>query len=83
MKEEIDDLRRRREREDERNRAIAAEASEAKRARIEQKALQAGSRFNVHFRVIDARVLRPEALVEALREYVDFSATPQKSNPFR
>ena len=83
MKEEIDDLRHRREREDERNRAIAAEASEAKRARIEQKALQAGSRFNVHFRVIDARVLRPEALVEALRKYVDFSDAPQKSYSFR
>src|SRR6267378_791604 len=46
LKEELDDLRRRREREDERNRAIAADAQEARRARIEQKALQGGSRFN-------------------------------------
>ena len=73
LKEEIDDLRRRREREDERNREIAAEGQESRRARIEQKALQGGSRFNVHFSSLDPNVLTPQALIDALRKYVVFS----------
>lgn len=73
IKEELDDLRRERARQDRLNQAIAAEAEEARRARIEQKALQGGSRFNVHFSLIGARVLTPAAITEALRKYVDFS----------
>ena len=73
LKEELDDLRRRREREDQRNRAIAADAQEARRARIERKALQGGSRFNVYFAGLDSRTLSPEVLIDALRKYVDFS----------
>lgn len=73
IKEDLDDLRRSREREDRRNQAIAAEAAEARRARIEQKALQGGSRFNIHYSLIDTSVLTPEALIEALKKYADFS----------
>ena len=73
LKEELDDLRRRREREDQRNRAIAADAQEARRARIERKALQGGSRFNVYFAGLDSRTLSPEVVIDALRKYVDFS----------
>jgi hypothetical protein len=77
MKEELDDLRHRREREDQLNRTIAAEAEESRRARIEQKALQGGSRFNIHFTVMGSRVLTSQAVVEALRKYVDFSDAQQ------
>lgn len=73
IKDELDDLRREREREDRVNRAIAEEAEEAQRARIEEKALRAGSRFNVHFeKDTAAEALTPEAVMRALEEYVDF-----------
>lgn len=67
IKRELDELRREREREDERNRVLAAEAQEARRARIEQKALEGGSRFNVHFTRMDSLVMTPSALIDALR----------------
>jgi hypothetical protein len=73
LRDELDELRREREREDRYNRAMAAEASEERRARIEQKALQGGSRFNIHFSAIDSQILTPEAVMEALKKYVDFS----------
>jgi outer membrane protein assembly factor BamE (lipoprotein component of BamABCDE complex) len=73
LRDELVDLRREREREDRYNRAIAAEASEERRARIEQKALQGGSRFNIHFSAIDSQILTPEVVMEALKKYVDFS----------
>jgi hypothetical protein len=81
LKEELDDLRRNREREDRINRSIAAAAEEAKRARIEQKALQGGSRFNVHFSLLDANVLTPAAIIEALSKYVDFSESAREDEP--
>jgi hypothetical protein len=73
IKDELSDLRREREREDRLSQTIAADAAEARRARIEQKALQGGARFNVHFNVLDASVLTPRAVTEALRNFVDFS----------
>jgi hypothetical protein len=76
LKRELDHLRDRREREDRRNEAIAADAAEARRARIEQKALQGGSRFNIHFeRSIESQVLTPAVIKEALRKYLDFAQT--------
>lgn len=73
LKDELDDLRRERERDNELNRRIAAEAEESRRARIEQKALQGGSRFNIYFSAIDERVLTPQNMMEVLRKYVEFS----------
>jgi len=75
LKEEIDSLRREREREDRLNRAIADEAEETRRARIEQKALGGGGRFNVHFTLLDSNVLNVQAIKEGLRKYVDFPET--------
>jgi hypothetical protein len=73
LKEELDDLRRDREREDRRNQTLAAEAEESKRARVEQKALQGGSRFNVRYASeLSVATLTPEVLMRALAEYVDF-----------
>ncbi len=73
LKEEIDSLRREREREDRLNQAIAEEAEEARRARIEEKALRGGGRFNVHFTLPDSGNMTPGAITDALRKYVDFS----------
>lgn len=73
LKEEIDHLRRERERADQLNRAVAEQTEEAQRARIERKALAGGSRFNIHFGALDAGKLTPESVIEALRRYVDFS----------
>jgi len=71
---ELDDLRDRRERE---NRRIAAERvrqSELKAERIAERRLRGGSRFNLRY---DDRVptgIRPEDMMAALAEYVDFGA---------
>ncbi len=73
IREELDGLRRDREREDRINQSIAEQAEEEQRARIEQKALRAGSRFNVHFGARPAgEALTPEALMRALEKYVEF-----------
>jgi len=72
MQRELDDLRDRRERE---NRRIAAERerqSEAKRVRVAEQRLRGGSRFNLRY---DDRVpegIRPQDVVAALGEFVDF-----------
>src|SRR5262245_22417144 len=49
MKEEVDDLRRDRQREERRLEAERATAVELGKQRIEQRRLQGGSRFNIHF----------------------------------
>jgi len=72
LQRELDDLRDRRERE---NRRIAIErerAEEAKKERIAAQRLRGGSRFNLRY---DDRVpsgIRPEDVMAALAEYVDF-----------
>lgn len=74
MREELDFLRREREREDQRNRAEAAEAEELARQRIAERRLQGGSRFNIQFDGgIKGRELTAEDVMEALAEYVYFS----------
>jgi hypothetical protein len=73
IQEEIDDLRREREREDARNAAIAAEAEETKREAVRGRAAESGSRFNVRFRgPVPASALEAQGLIDALREYVVF-----------
>ena len=73
IKEELDYLRRDRQREDRRNKAEVAEAEELAKQRIEEKRLQAGSRFNIRFeRNVSSADLTPEAVMEALEEFVVF-----------
>lgn len=84
MKEELDDLRQDRAREEARLRTIAAEAEEFKKARVREQAKTAGSRFNVRYdKVIPAYALTPEAVMQALAAYVDFStaATTAATDP--
>jgi hypothetical protein len=77
MKEELDDLRQDRAREEARLRTIAAEAEEFKKARVREQAKTAGSRFNIRYeKLIPAYALTPEAVIQALAAYVDFSAAP-------
>lgn len=72
MQRELDDLRREREREDAMNRNIAASASEANKARIAEKRLQGGSRFNLRYQNGVPPGLEPAGIMRALEEYVDF-----------
>jgi hypothetical protein len=74
MKQELDDLRQDRAREEARLRTIALEAEEFKKARVREQAKTAGSRFNIRYdKVIPAYGLTPEAVMQALAAYVDFS----------
>ena len=73
MKEELDDLKKEREREDARNRAALAEAQESKKANIRQRRLEGGSRFNIRYNNgVPAAALTPEAVEAALAAYVEF-----------
>jgi hypothetical protein len=76
MERELDDLRDRRERENRRIMAERQRIEEQKRERLADNRLRGGSRFNLRY---DDRVpagIRPEDLVAALAEYVDFGGRP-------
>lgn len=74
LRRDLNDERYNRVREDQLNRATAAAVGELAKQRIEQKALQAGSRFNIRFEQrLSNRELKPAAIIEALAEYVEFS----------
>jgi hypothetical protein len=76
LKEELDELRKDREREDSRNRATVAEAQEHKKENIRQRRIEGGSRFNLRYRNgVPPSALTADAVVQALAEYVDFGVT--------
>src|SRR4029450_13026862 len=79
MQRELDDLRRDREREEALNRNIAASATEANKARIAEKRLTAGSRFNVRYQNGVPPGLEPAGVMRALEEYLEFSADGRSS----
>ena len=73
LREELDRLRRVRERENARNRTEAAQAQEIREANIRQRRIEGGSRFNIHYRPrVPGEALAPEAVREALADYLDF-----------
>jgi hypothetical protein len=73
MKEELDELKSDRERENARNRSAVAEAEEHRKQNIRERRLEGGSRFNIRFNEgVPADALRPEAVMAALSQYVDF-----------
>lgn len=75
MQEELDDLKQEREKEQERLRMEAEQTKAAKQDMIRQKALQAGSRFNIRYgRNLSAQEKTPESVMAALAEYVEFAA---------
>jgi len=72
LQSELDEVRGRRERE---NRRIAAERErieEIKKERIAERRLRGGSRFNLRYKDEVPLALRPEDVMRALAEYVDF-----------
>ena len=73
LKEELDALKRAREREDARNRTEAAQAQQIKEANIRQRRMEGGSRFNLHYRpTVPPEALTPVSVLRALSEYLDF-----------
>lgn len=72
LQRELDDLRQEREREDARNKSVAASANEAKKARIADTRLHSGSRFNIRYQEGVPRGLDADGVMRALQEYVDF-----------
>jgi hypothetical protein len=77
MEDELDYLRSQREREDRRNRALVAEATERRRESIQERRLAGGSRFNLRWRDgVPPSALTPAAVEAALAKYVDFGAAP-------
>jgi hypothetical protein len=77
MQEELDGLRKDREREDARNQAAVAEAEEKKKENIRRQALAAGSRFNLRYKDrVPSEAITPDAVMDALAEYVDFGGAP-------
>ncbi len=65
-------LRDRRERENRRIRDERERLSDYKRDRVAFRRLQGGSRFNIRYRNRVPSDLRPEDIVAALAEYVEF-----------
>ena len=72
---ELDQLRSERQRADQRNRAIAASATERRREYIQERRLQGGSRFNLRYRKgVPAAAVTVDSVEAALAEFVDFEA---------
>jgi hypothetical protein len=69
---QLDDLRREREREDQRNKAISAAAGEEKKRRIAEQRLHAGSRFNIRYQGAVPAGLTPGGVMAALADFVEF-----------
>jgi hypothetical protein len=81
LEDERDDLRNRRERENRRIDAERARASERKRERVEEDRLHGGSRFNLRWsETVPARI-RPEDVMIALSDYVDFDYPTSRVQP--
>jgi hypothetical protein len=72
LQRELDDLRNAREREDARNQAASAAATEAKKSRIADTRLHSGSRFNIRYQDGIPAGLKPDGVMRALAEYLDF-----------
>jgi hypothetical protein len=72
LQRELDDLRDRRERENRRIMAERERVEELKRERIAEERLRGGSRFNLRYEDRVPAGMRPEDMMAALAEYVDF-----------
>jgi hypothetical protein len=74
LERELEDLRDRREAENQRIHAAREHAEERKQERVARQRLAGGSRFNVRYDEVVPAGIRPEELAAALAEYVDFGA---------
>jgi hypothetical protein len=74
LQDELDDLRRDRERRDERRRREVEDYNERARERDQQRALRSGSRFNVRFKKrVPPEALTADGLTRYLDRWLDFS----------
>jgi len=73
LQRELDDVRDRRERENRRIMAERERLEEIKRERVADARLRGGSRFNLRYEDRVPAGMRPEDLMAALAEYVDFA----------
>jgi hypothetical protein len=78
LQRELDYLRGQRDRQDARNQAMAEQASEMKKVRVDAKRIQGGSRFNIWYSNRVPADLTPQQLMQELAQYVEF---PQQSFP--
>jgi hypothetical protein len=74
LREQLEDVRDRRERENRRIDVERIRAEERKKERIAWERLHGGSRFNLRYSGAVPAGIRPEEVMAALAEYVDFSA---------
>lgn len=75
IREELDNLRKDRDRENARLRAMTAPAEQQAAENLRQRRLAGGSRFNLRYRLpLRPDEVTPETIMTALAEYVDFSA---------
>jgi hypothetical protein len=84
LQNELDDLRKEREREDQRNRVASAAASEEKKRRIAEQRLHAGSRFNIRYQTGVPAGVTPGGIMAALADYAEFpfvDGRPPKPDP--
>lgn len=82
LREELDALKRARQREDARNRAEAEQAQQVKEANIRQRRLEGGSRFNLRYDPqVPLEAVTPESVMRALADYVDFAPMTEPGAP--
>ena len=81
LERELDDLSDRRERENHRIMAERERIEEQKRERLAERRLRGGSRFNIRYQDRVPAGMRPEDLMAALGEYVDFGGRSGPSVP--
>jgi hypothetical protein len=81
LAEERDDLRNRRERENRRLEIERLRLEELKRQRVAEDRLKGGSRFNLRYSDEVPAGIRPEEVMAALAEFVDFGALSPPPGP--
>ena len=81
LQRDLDRLRERRERENRRIDIERERAEEMKKERIAQKRLEGGSRFNIRYEDRVPPGMRPDDVVAALAEYVDFTRQGFRAEP--
>ena len=80
LERDLDDVSAARERENARNRREAARLEGQNKARMAVERLSAGSRFNLRYPKIVPDGVTPADIMEALADYVDFSASPTSAS---
>jgi hypothetical protein len=82
LREELDALKKARQRADARNRTEAQQAQQIKEANIRQRRLEGGSRFNLRYKPeVPPEAVTPEAIMQALAAYVEFPTQRPVTQP--